>query len=86
MINLKLSAIDVDRRQLFIKNAKGRKDRVLEMLKSQFVTERNIKPSENDKRLTRKIKEGAKLLDITLLDHVIVTKDTYYSFVDDGNL
>jgi hypothetical protein len=41
VINLKLSAIDVDRRQLFIKNAKGRQDRVLEMLKSQFVTERN---------------------------------------------
>jgi len=45
----------------------------------------NLKPSENDLRLTRRIKEGAKLLDITLLDHVIVTKDTYYSFADDGN-
>ena len=56
MINFKLSAIDVDRRQLFKKIAKGRKDRVLEMLKSQFVTERNIKPSENDIRLTKKVK------------------------------
>ncbi len=46
----------------------------------------NIKPSENDKRLTRKIKEGAKLLDVTLLDHIIITKERYYSFSDDGNL
>ena len=46
----------------------------------------NLKPSENDTRLTRKIKDGAKLLDVTLLDHLIVTKDSYYSFSDEGNL
>ncbi len=46
----------------------------------------NLKPSENDTRLTRKIKDGAKLLDVTLLDHLVVTKDSYYSFSDEGNL
>ncbi len=46
----------------------------------------NLKPSECDKRLTKKIKEGAKLLDITLLDHLIVTKDGFYSFIDDDEL
>jgi DNA repair protein RadC len=44
----------------------------------------NLKPSESDNRLTKKIKEGAKLLDINLLDHIIVTKDSYYSFTDNS--
>ena len=46
----------------------------------------NLKPSENDIRLTKKIKDGALLLDVTLLDHLIVTKVSYYSFSDEGNL
>ncbi len=44
----------------------------------------NLKPSEADKRLTQKLKEAAKLLDIQLLDHIIITKDGYFSFVDEG--
>ena len=44
----------------------------------------NLNPSESDKRLTRKIKEGAKFLDIALLDHLIVTKESFYSFSNDG--
>jgi DNA repair protein RadC len=43
----------------------------------------NLKPSENDNRLTRKIKQASKLCDITLLDHLIVTKDAYYSYSDE---
>jgi len=46
----------------------------------------NLKPSEQDKRLTKKIKEGAKLLDVSLLDHLIVTKNGFFSFSDDGKL
>ncbi len=45
----------------------------------------NLKPSENDIRLTKKIKEGAKLFDIILLDHLIVAKEGYYSFSDGEN-
>jgi len=43
----------------------------------------NLKPSENDIRLTRKIKEASKLCDINLLDHLIVTKDGFYSYSDE---
>lgn len=44
-------------------------------------------PSEEDKRITAKIKEGAKLLDIRLLDHIILTPyNGYYSFADEGML
>lgn len=45
----------------------------------------NLKPSESDTRLTRKINEAAKLLDLNLLDHIIVTKCSYYSFTDSND-
>ncbi|RCR68335.1 JAB domain-containing protein [Larkinella punicea] len=44
----------------------------------------NLQPSEADKTLTRKIKEGGKLLDITVLDHLIITSHAYRSFADEG--
>jgi DNA repair protein RadC len=44
----------------------------------------NLTPSQGDIELTRKLKEGGKLLDIQLLDHVIVTNTGYYSFADEG--
>jgi DNA repair protein RadC len=42
----------------------------------------NAFPSESDKAITKQIKAGAELLDMHLLDHVIVTKESYYSFAD----
>lgn len=44
----------------------------------------NLKPSQADIELTRKIKEAGKLLDVQLLDHLIITKAGYYSFADEG--
>ena len=44
----------------------------------------NLTPSQADIDLTRKIKEGGKLLEIQLLDHIIVTSEGYYSFADEG--
>jgi DNA repair protein RadC len=44
----------------------------------------NLSPSEQDKRLTEKILEGGKLLDIRLLDHIIVAANQYFSFSDNG--
>lgn len=46
----------------------------------------NLKPSESDKNITRKLKEACILLDITLVDHLIITKTGYFSFADDGSL
>ena len=46
----------------------------------------NLKPSQADEALTRKIYEAGKLLDIQVLDHVIVTSEGYYSFADEGLL
>lgn len=44
----------------------------------------NLVPSVADKSITQKIKEGAKLLDIQVLDHVIVSQKNYFSFADEG--
>lgn len=41
-------------------------------------------PGECDIRETRMLKEAAKLMDISLLDHVIIAGDSYYSFSDEG--
>lgn len=46
----------------------------------------NLKPSRQDEALTQKIKQAGELLDVKLLDHVIVTNESYYSFADEGLL
>ena len=44
----------------------------------------NLQPSQADIDLTKRVKEGGKLLEIQVLDHVIVTTEGYYSFADEG--
>lgn len=43
-----------------------------------------LKPSGADATITNKIKDGAKLFDIKLHDHLIVSTEGYYSFADDS--
>lgn len=45
-----------------------------------------VNPSEEDRRLTKRLKEGANLLDLVILDHIIVGANTYFSFADEGLL
>lgn len=45
----------------------------------------NNSPSSEDKIITEKMLEAGKLLDITLLDHIIIG-DEYYSFKEKGNM
>ena len=45
-----------------------------------------LQPSQADLDLTKKLKEGGKLLDIQILDHIIITSESYYSFADEGLL
>lgn len=44
----------------------------------------NLKPSQADLSLTRKLKEGARCLDICLMDHLIIAGSGYTSFADEG--
>ncbi len=45
-----------------------------------------LRPSEADRNITNKIKDAAKLMDISVLDHVIIGQNQYFSFADDGLL
>lgn len=46
----------------------------------------NLKPSEQDKLLTRKIVQAGKTLEIAVLDHLIFGNDNYFSFADENLL
>jgi DNA repair protein RadC len=46
----------------------------------------NLKPSNADLQITTKIKDAAKLFDIRVMDHIIVSEEGYYSFADEGEM
>lgn len=46
----------------------------------------NLRPSDSDLHLTKKVKEAAQLFDIQLVDHLIIGNSSYFSFADEGLL
>jgi DNA repair protein RadC len=46
----------------------------------------NLLPSDADLAITRKIRDAGNLMDIKVLDHLIITQTSYYSFADNGVL
>ena len=46
----------------------------------------NTKPSRQDMEITKQVKDAARLMRITVLDHLILTDAGYYSFADEGEL
>jgi len=46
----------------------------------------NKHPSKSDKVITDKINKALTLIDVKLLDHLIVTEDSYYSMADEGDI
>jgi len=44
----------------------------------------NLRPSDQDISLTKKIKEAGTLLEIPILDHLIISDTGYFSFADEG--
>ncbi|MBP6312196.1 MAG: DNA repair protein RadC [Flavobacteriales bacterium] len=45
-----------------------------------------LRPSEEDIKLTKKVVEGGRLLDVQVQDHLIITSSGFYSFADNGML
>lgn len=43
-----------------------------------------LKPSPQDERLTRKLRDALLILDVKLLDSIIISETGYYSFQDNG--
>ena len=46
----------------------------------------SMKPSRQDMEITKQVKEAARLMRITVTDHLILTDAGYYSFADEGQL
>ena len=46
----------------------------------------NPRPSEDDRQLTKKLVAAGKLLDISVIDHIIIGNERYYSFRDHGEM
>ena len=46
----------------------------------------NLQASDSDRKITRQLRDAAKLMEIPLLDHLIITQTGYYSFADEGIL
>lgn len=46
----------------------------------------NVTPSKNDILITKQLKEVGITLGINVIDHIIIGKDEYYSFMDNGNI
>jgi len=77
-----LTATVVDPRKLFhmAMQYKG----VTQLILAHNHPSGNLKPSQTDIRLTEKIREAAKLMDMRLLDHLIIGQNAYFSFGDEG--
>lgn len=63
----------------------------LESLASSMILFHNhpsgaLRPSVDDDRLTKRIKEAGALFDIRVNDHLIVTSSSYYSYADEGRM
>lgn len=46
----------------------------------------NLFPSSEDLRITKNLKEVGDILGIKVLDHIIIGKDNYYSFLENGDI
>lgn len=46
----------------------------------------NIRPSDSDDLFTKRFKDAAQLMNISVLDHIIVANDSYYSYADESRI
>lgn len=46
----------------------------------------NVEPSDDDRAVTRRIKESGEVLGVPLLDHLVFTVRDYYSFKESGEI
>jgi len=42
----------------------------------------NVAPSKEDIKMTEKLREAGKIIGIKVVDHIIITKESYFSFID----
>jgi DNA repair protein RadC len=78
-----ITATTVDPRLIF---KKALEEEAVSIIVAHNHPSGSLQPSKADQTLTEKIREGATLLDIKLLDHIIVGNQGYFSFANEGLL
>ncbi|MBO4654698.1 MAG: DNA repair protein RadC [Bacteroidales bacterium] len=46
----------------------------------------DVAPSRHDDQLTRQLRDAAQLLNIQVTDHVVISRDSYYSYQQEGRM
>lgn len=75
------NSVVVDRKLLFATVLKANAGRII---LAHNHPSGGLKPSEADQSLTKALTLAARLLEITIEDHLIITNDGYYSFAEEG--
>lgn len=44
----------------------------------------NLRPSEEDRKITKQLQEVGQIMSVKLLDHLILTETNFFSFADEG--
>jgi DNA repair protein RadC len=78
-----ITATTVDPRLIF---KKALEEEAVSIIVAHNHPSGSLQPSKADQILTEKIREGATLLDIKLLDHIIIGNQGYFSFANEGLL
>ena len=78
-----ISTCIVDPKIIFATALKGRASA---LILSHNHPSGNLSPSEPDLAITEKLTKGGHFLEIAVLDHLIVTSDSYYSLADEGRM
>ena len=78
-----ITATTVDPRLIF---KKALEEEAVSIIVAHNHPSGSLQPSKADQTLTEKIREGATLLDIKLLDHIIIGNQGYFSFANEGLL
>jgi DNA repair protein RadC len=78
-----ITATTVDPRLIF---KKALEEEAVSIIVTHNHPSGSLQPSKADQTLTEKIREGATLLDIKLLDHIIIGNQGYFSFANEGLL
>jgi DNA repair protein RadC len=77
------SSVVVDQKLVFITALKAN---ACSMILAHNHPSGDVNPSEQDRRITKRLVEIGRILDITVLDHIIISPDKYFSFADEGDL
>jgi len=79
-----VGAVAVDFKSIFIKVFEHK--RVSGVILAHNHPSGNVNPSKEDIELTKKFKLGCETVNLKFLDHLIITFDGYYSFLDNGDM